>query len=114
MQTLNRGSNLANGHAIIDEGIDPRTGVGTRFHFQGDQMIAERYQDMEGVLEYVREMREKLAGQPWGEGKPIGYIPPLFYSQIQLIRDRHERSKAVKAFFREHPAFCYYPAYLKD
>lgn len=109
-----RGTNLAEGH-VIDEGVDPGTGVGTRWHFQGGEMIAEKYQDMEPVLKYCREMREALAGQPWGEGKPIGHIPALYYDEILTAPGgKKERGKAVKAFFKKRPEFCYYPAYLKD
>lgn len=109
-----RGTNLAEG-LVIDEGIDQNTGVGTRWYFQGGELMVERYQDLEAELEYCRMMREALAGQPWGEGKPVGRIPPLYYDKIlNAPGDKRDRSKAVKAFFKEYPAFCYYPDYLKD
>lgn len=96
----------------IDEGTD-ENGVRTIFHWEGDELITQNQQDMEPVLRYVQARREQLAGKPWGEGREVGYIPSLYYPQINAIVDRKERGKAVKQFFLDHPQFCYYEAYLK-
>ena len=69
--------------------------------------------DMTAALLHVQQMRERNEGKNWGEGREVGYIPPLFYDKILLILDRSERNKAIKRFFQENPAFCAYPAYLK-
>ncbi len=100
-------------NVTIDEGIDPDTGVRTQFHFEGDEIIVQKTYDAEPYLRKAQEMRERNEGKSWGEGKEVGVIPPWVYPEIQKLRDRRERSKAIKAFFRANPAFCAYPAYLK-
>lgn len=89
------------------------SGVQAIIHFQGDELIIEHRQDMERILAHVQEMRERNEGKRWGEGKEVGHIPDLFYGKIKAIKDRAEREKAVYSFFRENPAFCAYPAFLK-
>ncbi len=96
----------------LDEGLDENN-VRTILRWEGDELITQKQQDMEPVLKYVQERREQLAGLNWGEGREVGYIPPLYYPQINAITDRKERGKAIKQFFRDHPQFCYYDAYLK-
>lgn len=97
----------------VDEGVDPATGIRTTFKFEGDQLIIQKTQDMEPILRHVQQMRERNEGKNWGEGREVGYIPPLYYDKILLIRDRKERAAAIKTFFRQNPAFCAYDAYLK-
>lgn len=97
----------------IDEGVSA-TGVRTVLHFEGRQMVIEKQQDMEPILRHVQAMRERNEGKNWGEGKEVGHIPELFYIPISQDRDRERRKRRIKAFFRQYPAFCAYPAYLKD
>lgn len=97
----------------IDEGTSA-TGVRTVLHFEGRTMVIEKQQDMEPILAHVQAMRERNEGKNWGEGKEVGHIPELFYIPISLERDKVLRKKRVKAFFRQYPAFCAYPAYLKE
>ena len=96
----------------IDEGVNA-CGVRTIFHFEGEDLITQKQQDMTQALEHVRQMRERNEGKSWGEGKEVGHIPALFYAPMLLEPDRDKRKKMVKQFFRENPAFCAYPAYLK-
>jgi hypothetical protein len=101
-------------NVAIDEGMSP-TGVRTIFHFEGDCLITQLQQDMEPALAYVQMRREQLAGQPWGEGREVGYIPELFLQAINTKAggDKQYRRALVRQFFRDHPMFCYYDAYLK-
>lgn len=108
---MSRGQDYGEGISI-DEGLNA-CGVRTIFHFRGDTLVIERQQDMEAALQHVREMRERNEGKRWGEGKEVGYIPPLFHDKIMQIQDRRERTRAVREFFIENPAFCAYPAYLR-
>lgn len=109
---MGRGSNLAEGISI-DEGLSEH-GVRTVLHFRGDTLVIERQQDMDEVLRHVALMRARNEGKRWGEGREVGHIPELFYTKIRLIRDRKERDRAVKEFFRENPAFCAYEPYLRE
>lgn len=96
----------------IDDGVNA-VGTRTQFHFQGDQMIVQRTFDAEPYLDHVRAMRERNEGKGWGEGKEVGYIPPVFHEQIAALQDPDEQRKAVKRFFVENPAFCAYAPFLK-
>lgn len=96
----------------LDEGVS-KSGIRTILHWEGDEFITQKQQDMEPILRYVQQRREELAGVGWGEGREVGYIPELYYPQINAITDRKERGQAIKQFFRDHPQFCYYDAYLK-
>lgn len=97
----------------IDEGVG-RTGVRTVLHFEGRQMVIEKQQDMESILDHVKAMRERNDGKGWGEGREVGHIPEIFYIPIMQERDHVLRKKRVKAFFKQNPAFCAYAPYLKD
>lgn len=96
----------------IDEGVGA-TGVRTVLHFMGATMVIEKQQDMEPILAHVREMRERNALRPFASDKELGHIPEIFYQRIRLIRDRDERKKAVRRFFKEHPVFCAYDPVLR-
>ena len=105
-----RGSNLAEGISLTTTSA---SGVKTTITFAGETVVFDREQDMEPILEHVREMRERNAGKGWGEGKEVGHIPELFRAKIMLIRDDDERRKAVRRFFIENPVFCAYAPYLR-
>lgn len=96
----------------VDEGRD-ENGIRTIIRFEGDELIIQKQQDLEPALRHVAEMRARNEGKNWGEGKEVGYIPPLFYDKICVIKDKDERRKAIRRFFQQNPAFCAYPAYLK-
>lgn len=101
------------GNFQIDEGVNPATGVRTRIHFEGDQVVVQKTYDAEPYLQRVAEMRARNEGKRWGEGKEVGVLPPWVHHQISQIRDDAERERATKRFFRENPAFLAYDAYLK-
>ena len=101
------------GHFRIDEGVNPLTGVRTIYHFEGDQVVAQKVYDAEPFLKRAQEMRLRNEGKRWGEGKEVGVLPPWVNQKIQAIRDDKERERAMKAFFRENPAFLAYDAFIK-
>ena len=101
------------GHFKIDEGVNPQTGIRTIYHFEGDQVVAEKVYDAEPYLKRAQEMRLRNEGKRWGDGKEVGVIPPWANAKIQAIADDAEREKAMKTFFRENPAFLAYPAFIK-
>lgn len=105
-----RGSNLAEGISLTTVSA---SGVKTTITFAGETVVFDREQDMEPILQHVREMRERNAGKGWGEGKEVGHIPDLFYAKIRQIEDGEQRKRQIRAFFRKYPAFCAYPPYLK-
>jgi hypothetical protein len=107
---MGRGTELAEG-IRIDEGMSP-AGVRSIIHFQGTEVIFQRQQDMEPVLRYVQEMRERNEGKPWGTGKEVGHVPELFMDQLRPLRGE-ERRKWLRGFFRANPMLCAYPAFCK-
>jgi hypothetical protein len=109
---MSRGQDLAEGISILDD-VAP-SGMRKILHFAGETLVVEHWQDMEPILQHVQAMRERNLGKKWGEGKEIGHIPDLFYRKICEFQDSKERAKMRKAFFRQYPAFCAYPPYLKD
>jgi hypothetical protein len=109
---MSRGQDLAEGISILDD-VAP-SGMRKILHFAGETLVVEHWQDMEPILAHVQAMRERNEGRGWGEGREIGHIPDIFHRKIVEIQDTVERRKAVKRFFKTYPAFCAYPAYLKD
>lgn len=101
------------GNFTIDEGIDPHTGVGTIYRFEGDQVVCQKVYDAEPYLKRAQEMRARNEGKRWGEGREVGVLPPWVAPQISSIENDAERDKATKAFFRENRAFLAYDAYIK-
>lgn len=100
------------GNFKIDEGVNPRTGVRTIFHFEGDQVVCQKQYDAEPYLIHAAQMRARNEGKRWGEGKEVGVIPP-WEGRILQIDDDAERERAMKAFFRANPAFLTYDAFIK-
>lgn len=96
----------------LDEGYSPN-GVRTILHFEGDELITQRQQDMESALQHVREMRERNAARKPGEWKEIGHIPQLYLEQLDQIPDPDDRKKAKLKWLREHPAFLAAPEYVR-
>ncbi len=101
------------GHMTIDEGVDAKTCIRTVYRFEGDQVTTEKVYDAEPYIKRAQEMRERNAGKRWGEGKEVGVLPPWVLPQINAIGDEAERTKAMKLFFRQNPAFLAYDAFLK-
>lgn len=101
------------GNFKIDEGVNPNTGIRTIFHFEGDQVVAQKVYDAEPYIQRAREMRERNAGKRWGDGKEVGVIPPWANHKIQAVESDMEREKAMKDFFRANPAFLAYDAFIK-
>ena len=101
------------GNFSVDEGVNPHTGIRTQIHFEGDQVVVQKTYDAGPYLQRVAEMRARNEGKRWGEGKEVGVLPPWVHHQINQIEDDTARERAVKAFFRENPAFLAYDAFLK-
>jgi hypothetical protein len=97
----------------VSEGLDPVTGIETILHFEGDEFITEKKWDAAPHLAHAAHARQSTAGQSWGTGKFVGHIPPVFYAQIMVIKDKEERRRAVKRFFEDNPAFVMFDKYLK-
>lgn len=104
---MGRGTELAEGISI-NEGRSPGSGVYSIIHFQGDQVIFERQQDMEPVLQHVQEMRERNALRGFGVAKELGHVPDLFYAKFRVMPSE-ERRKAIRAFLIENPKLCAVP-----
>ncbi|AMM22992.1 hypothetical protein [Variovorax sp. PAMC 28711] len=99
--------------SFVEKAPDHTSAVGTTLHFEGQDLITQRTQDMEPVLAHVQQMREATEGKNWGEGRLVGHIPALYYPAIAAITDRDQRNQAIQRFFREHPQFVSYSPYLK-
>lgn len=101
--------------AFIEKAPDQTSAVGAELSFEGQDLVTRRFQDMEPVLQHVKDMREanEDQGSRWGDGRMVGHIPALFLSEIAAIKDRPKRDAAILAFFRENPAFCGFSPYLK-
>lgn len=101
--------------SFVEKEADHTSAVKTTLHFEGDEFITQRTQDMEPVLKHVQAMREsnELTGTRWGEGRLVGHIPALHYPAIAAIKDRAQREAAIQLFFREHPQFVGFSPYLK-
>lgn len=96
-------------NVTIDEGVT--NGIRTQLHFEGDQLIIQNTFDAEPHLKHAEEARKATQGMNWGQGRMVGHIPDEFYGPILAIRDRKEREKAVRQFFRDHPAFIMFDKY---
>ena len=101
------------GHFQIDEGVNKDTGIRTIYRFEGDQVTVQKVYDAEPYLQRVAEMRARNEGKRWGDGKEVGVLPPWVHHKINQIEDDTARERAVKAFFRENPAFLAYDAFIK-
>lgn len=99
---------------VIESQFNKDTGIATTITEQGDYVIKKQTFDAEPILDSVRDLRERLEGQRWGDGKLVAQIPlPYYYKHIAGIKDKKERNMAVLKFLRENPQFVAYDKYLK-
>lgn len=96
----------------LDEGYSPN-GIRTILHFEGDEFITQRQQDMEAALQHVSEMRVRNAMKKKGEWLEIGHIPQLFLEQLDQIPDPDDRKKAKMKWLRDNPAFLAAPEFVR-
>lgn len=95
----------------VNEGLDPTTGIETILHFEGDELITQKNWDADPHLQYAEAARQSTEGQRWKEGRLIGHIPPAFYANILVVKDKEQRKKAVRQFFAKNPAFIMFDKY---
>jgi hypothetical protein len=98
---------------IINEGVNPHTGIQTRTHFADGEIVVEKRWDAEPDVEYARLAREAQEGQRWGDGKFVVRLSAEAYGKVLLIRDPEEKKKFIKQWARENPAFVMFDKYLK-
>lgn len=98
---------------IINEGVNPQTGIQTRTHFADGEIVVEKRYDAEPHVEYARKMREAQEGQGWGDGKTVVHLTAEAYGRVLLIRDQDERKKFIRQWAKENPAFVTFDRYLK-
>jgi hypothetical protein len=96
----------------LDEGVN-RHGVRTRLHFEGDSLIVQKTYDADPHLRYAEQARQATEGKRWGEGRFICHIPPAEHAKILVIKDRAERTKAIRRFMQENPAYVMFDRALK-
>ena len=96
----------------IDDGTND-WGVRKQIHLQGDNVIVQKTFDAAPLLKECAQARQATEGQNWGEGKIVGTIDPVAYELISMIRDRKERSQAIKDYFRRNPAMVKFDRYHK-
>ena len=99
-------------NVTIDEGVNAM-GVRNVIRLEGDQIIHQKTFDAEPLLREAEQARQDTAGMRWGEGRIVGTIDPVAYGRISQIKDRHERDKAILAYFREKPALVKFDGYYK-
>lgn len=98
-------------NVVVDEGLDRETGIHTTLSFEGKDLIVKKSFDAEPHLKHAAIARQSTEGKRWGEGRLIGHIPPAFYAQIIVMKDKEERRKAVRKFFAENPMFVMFDRY---
>lgn len=94
---------------------DVSNGVTTTLHFQGDQLVVQREYDAKPWLEAAKAARIATAGERWGDGRTVGYLPPAEYGRF-LIETRgqsqEEKRKWLKTFFQQKPDLVTFEKYL--
>ena len=94
---------------------DVSNGVKTTLHFQGEQLVVQREWDATPWLEAAKVARAETAGDRWGEGKTVGYIPPAEYGRYLLETrgwSQEEKRKWIRTFFQQNPGFVTFEKYL--
>lgn len=90
---------------FLDREHDKDTGITTTHALEDNALHVVKSWDATPHLEYAASARQQTAGKRWGEGRLMGHIPPAFYAQILIIRDKEKRAFAIKKFFADNPAF---------
>ena len=99
-------------NTVIDEGVS-ENGVRRQIHIEGDDVTLQQTFDAEPYLKAAEIARQSTAGMGWGEGRIVGTIDPVSYTKINAIKDRTERDKAIRQYFRDHPAMVKFDGYYK-
>lgn len=96
----------------LDEGVDAY-GTHTQVKFYSDQ--AQRIQtfDAAPLVEACAQERKATEGERWGEMRKVGSIPMAIYARFMQIKSNDERSKFIRKWLRENPAFITFGKYAR-
>jgi hypothetical protein len=97
----------------LDEGTD-RYGVHTELIFEGGDVIKKSTYDATPLIEAASAARAATAGEKWGDGRHVGFIPQHQLLHImQTYKTSEERKHQMLVYLRDHPKLVTFDKFLK-
>lgn len=95
---------------ILD--LNREQGIRTEVHEEDGKVVFKKTYDAEPYVDAAAELRAHTAGQRWGQGRHVGFIPMAELGN--MLRQDGEFDKArVREFLQKNPAFCTFDRYLR-
>lgn len=91
---------------------DSDLGIQTKVHTDEGKTVFQKTYDAEPYLDYAKALREKTAGQNWGEGRIIGTVPEAVVSEFMRkgIKGK-ELARELTLWIRANPAMICFDKY---
>lgn len=97
----------------LDEGLD-KNNTRTELIFEDGAVIKKTSYDAEPLIELAAKMRAGTAGQRWGDGQHVGFIPQHELQRIlETYKSSEERKHQMLVYLRDHPKLVTFDKFLK-
>lgn len=89
-------------------------GVAREIKVEDDAVITKQTYDAAPFLKEAEERRTATAGDRWGDGHHIGFIPMAELTKIyETHQGSEERKHAILCWLRDRPKFVTFEKFLK-
>lgn len=97
----------------LDEGFD-QWGTHKQIILEGDQAVTKLTYDASQLVEEAQVQRSLTAGDRWGDGHHIGFIPMAELSRINdTYKSAEERKHQILLWLRDNPKLVTFEKFLK-
>lgn len=97
----------------LDEGFD-QWGTHKQIILEGDQAITKLTYDATPLVEEAHFQRQMTAGDRWGDGHHVGFIPMAELSRINnTYKSAEERKHKILSWLRDNPKLVTFEKFLK-
>lgn len=89
-------------------------GISNDMRVEGDQFVTKQTYDAAPFLEMAHAARVATAGDRWGDGHHVGYIPMAELSVIQQkYHSSEERKHQILCWIRDNPRYGTFDKFFK-
>lgn len=104
---------MLDANVTIDEGVN-EYGIQRQIILEGDQAVTKLTYDAQPFLEEAHARRVATAGDRWGDGQHVGFIPMAELMQIyETHQGAEERKQAILMWLKARPALVTFEKFLK-
>ena len=97
----------------IDEGVNAY-GIRKQIILEGDQAVTKLTYDAEPLIEEAHARRTFTAGDRWGDGHHVGFIPMAELTRInETYKSSEERKHQILLWLKANPKLVTFDRFLR-